>query len=85
MNLNSPKFKVGDIVQLKGCPFDEQISEELAEYNFLKDKKQTVTEIQRVCKKLGTSGQWIKTDFMTDWTDKAWFKLIKKNIGVKNK
>lgn len=78
MNLNQTNFKVGDIVKLNGNPFDEQLLENI-KYYFLKNKKHIVTEVKRVSKKEGASGQWIKTNLMNDdWTDKAWFKLVKK-------
>lgn len=69
-----PMFKKGDKVKLIGCPFDEQISKELQEYIRVKDKTQKVIAIKKVDYD-GTTGQWIKTNFMkSDWTDKAWFQ-----------
>ena len=75
-------FKVGDKVRLDGCPFDEQIAQELIRYIEVKDRIQTVT-------KVGFPGdldapwddnpqlgrQWVKTDLMTDWTEAGWFEL----------
>ncbi len=69
-------FKVGDKVKLNGCPYDEQIVAELIIYTFMKDQVQAVIETKRVSEE-GTSGQWIKTDHMADWTDSAWFTEVK--------
>lgn len=73
MNLNNTDFKVGDKVILDGCPFDEQIADDLLEYIEVKDQVQVVTRVRRVTEE-GTSGQWIQTNSMPNWTDKAWFK-----------
>lgn len=66
-------FKVGDRVKLNGCPFDEQITEELLMYTWMKDKIQVVIDTM-VPDEEGTSGQWIKTDYIGGWTDSFWFK-----------
>lgn len=66
-------FQVGDKVKLIGCPFDEQITEELLMYTWMKDKIQVVTDTM-VPDEEGTSGQWIKTDHISDWTASPWFK-----------
>lgn len=66
-------FEIGDKVKLSGCPFDEQIPEELLMYTFLVNQVMTVTDAE-VPNEEGTSGQWIKTDMMSEWTDSEWFK-----------
>ncbi|MGH7974822.1 MAG: hypothetical protein ACREBR_04805 [bacterium] len=68
----SKKFKKGDLVILNDCPYDEQIPGELERYFKLKCLSQFVTDTM-VCREHGSSGQWIKTDSMNDWTDSAWF------------
>lgn len=65
-------LQIGDKVQLCGNPFDEQIPEELLMYMFVSGKIQTVTDVM-IPDEEGTTGQWVKTDLMPDWTDKAWF------------
>lgn len=66
------KLEIGDQVQLCGNPFDEQIPEELLLYMFLQGKIQRVTHTM-VPDEEGTSGLWIRTDMMPDWTDATWF------------
>jgi len=79
--MNKKLISKGDLVKLKGNPFDEQIPEELELYNRLKDKVQKVVDIKDVSKLKGTSGLWIKTDVMSeDWTDYAWFEPIPQPI-----
>jgi hypothetical protein len=68
-------FNIGDKVKLTGCPFDEQIVEELLMYTFLKDKIQVVTEVM-VPEEENTSNQWIKTNHIADWIDYAWFEKV---------
>lgn len=68
-------FKIGDKVTLNGCPFDEQIADQMLMYTFLILNVQTVTDI-KVVDEEGTSGQWVKTDMTPDWIDSAWFKKI---------
>lgn len=80
-------FKVGDKVKLNGCPFDEQIPEEVMEYAKVASKTMVV---KRVSKKTDMDAPWsgedeqdpdgtfIKTNLMSDWTSAAWFKLAKK-------
>lgn len=67
-------WKVGDFVQLKDNPWDEQIPEDIERYHKLKSKAQEVTEVKDVSHLEGTSGQWVKTDLIDDWTDSNWFK-----------
>ena len=69
------KFQINDIVKLNGCPFDEQIAEEVLLYAFLKDKEMRVTMVM-VPDEEGTSGLWIRTDMIPDWTDAAWFEKV---------
>jgi hypothetical protein len=68
-------LKVGDKVKLNGCPFDDQIAEELLRYIEVKDQIQIVTKVKKTTE-YGTSGQWVKTNLMDDWCDKAWFDKI---------
>jgi len=70
------EIKIGDIVKLKGNPFDEQIPEELELYNRLKDRTQKVIDVKDVSKLEGTTGLWIKTNLIYDWTDKVWFEKV---------
>lgn len=70
------KLKRGDKVKLNGCPFNEQIVSELLLYTFLKDQVMTVTAAE-VPKEEGTSGQWVKTNLISEWTDSEWFKKVK--------
>lgn len=74
MNLKNKKFKVGDLVKLDGCPFDEQIPAQLLVYLCMKDKTHAITAVC-IPEETGTSGQWIKTNLLNGWYDKAWFKL----------
>ena len=68
------KYKIGDKVILKGNPYDEQIPEELEKFVNLASKTHTVTAIKDVGE-IGTSGQWIKTDLISEWIDGHWFML----------
>ncbi len=68
------KFKKEDKVKLKGCPYDEQIPEELEKFIGLTNKIQIVTEILDVSNLKGTSGQWIKTNYEKEWIDSVWYK-----------
>lgn len=63
------KFKVGDKVILNGCPFDEQIVEEMEEYIPLVGKVQVVTELG-----IRDEGHLLRTNKMKDWTADIWFK-----------
>lgn len=76
------KFKINNRVKLSGCPFDEQMIEEMTRFYSLKDEIQIVTELKETTE-VGTSGQWIKTNLMPDWTDAAWFKLNKTKTKMK--
>jgi len=85
-------FQVGDKVKLTGCPFDEQIVEELLMYTWMKNKVQVVTRVSdpedldipadyietegKVTMLPSKKGQWIKTDHIADWTDSVWFKKV---------
>lgn len=71
MNMNN-KFKIGDKVILKGCPYDEQIPEEMEKFIELASKTQTITAIKDV-DEAGTTGQWVKTDLEPVWMDKTWY------------
>ncbi|MFQ5686189.1 MAG: hypothetical protein ACE5GV_05960 [Candidatus Scalindua sp.] len=64
---------VGDIVRLSGCPYDEQIPEEMEKFSQLFNIKQTVIEIKDVSGEEGSTGQWVKTDKEPNWIDKAWY------------
>lgn len=66
------KLSVGDVVQLKGNPFDEQIPEEMAEYVRLKGVDMRITDAKDV-DYYGTSGQWVKTNLIEGWADSVWF------------
>jgi|SRR6185295_4316262 len=78
---SEPMFKVGDKVQLNGCPFDEQIIDEVLMFTFLVTQTMTVT---RVSKSSDVDvpyddapvepGRWIKTDLTPDWIAASWFK-----------
>ena len=72
-------FKVGNNVILNGCPFDEQIPEEAMRYAVVNNKIQVITHIKDVSHLEGTSGQWVKTNFIGDWIDGAWFSASQKN------
>lgn len=65
------QFKIGDKVILKGCPYDEQIPEELDKFVKIASKTQIVTDIKEV----STTSQWIKTDLEAEWSDSAWYML----------
>ncbi len=69
-------LKIGDRVKLNGCPFDQQIPEEIIKFYEMKDKIQIVKKTKKVTDP-GTTGQWIKTNLIKDWIDKAWFKRCK--------
>ncbi len=69
---------IGDKVTLKGNPYDEQIADEMKTYANVKAAVQTVTEVKDVRHMAGTSGWWIKTDVMRDWTSIGWFKILPK-------
>lgn len=67
-------FQVGDKVKLNGCPYDEQIPEEMLIYTFLVTQTLTVTEVCVPDDLDGTSGQWVATDMTPRWIDAQWFK-----------
>ena len=74
-------FKVGDKVKLNGCPFDEQIIEEVMMFAWLVSQTMTVTRVSSPLDmdvpyddKPSEPGRWIKTDLMPDWTASTWFK-----------
>jgi len=76
-------FKVGDKVKLDGCPFDEQIPEEMLMYTFLVVQTMNVTRVSKPddldapwVEEGAVEGQFIKTDMMPDWTSSAWFKKV---------
>ena len=69
----SETFKVGDVVVLNGCPFDEQIASEAMQYARLKDVPMKILQTKKVSE-YGTSGQWVKVRQILGWTDSAWFK-----------
>jgi hypothetical protein len=69
-------LEVGDKVKLFGCPYDEQITDEAVKFAKLEEKVQTVTDVKDTTHIKGTTGQWVKTDFEPEWTDKAWYKAI---------
>lgn len=78
------KLVLGDKVKLDGCPFDEQIVDQLMLYTFLKNQVMTVTRIAKPgdsfapdAEDLTPGQQWIKTNMMDEWTDSAWFKKAK--------
>jgi len=74
-------FKVGDKVKFSGCPFDEQIPEEMMMYAFLATQTMTVVRISKpgdldvpATDEVEPEGRWIITDLTTDWIDSFWFK-----------
>ena len=76
-------FKVGDKVKFNGCPFDEQITEEVMMYNFLATQTMKVIRVSKpddldvpATDEVEPEGRWIITDLTTDWIDQAWFKKI---------
>lgn len=71
------RIAIGAKVKLKGNPYDEQIAHEAMQYANVKESIQIVTEVKDVREMKGTSGWWIKTDVMRDWTDLAWFTVVK--------
>lgn len=75
-----PSFKKRDIVVLDGCPFDEQIPEEARRYSQLVNVPMIVTHIKKVHAH-GSSGQWVRTSQIKDWTDAAWFMSYQKPKG----
>lgn len=64
-------FYIGDKVVLNGCPFDEQIMEDLLQYIDLKNRVMTITKVKKVTEH-GTSGQWIQTNLLKEWIDGSW-------------
>lgn len=76
MNIVKGKMNLlakGDKVVLNGCPFDDQIASEAMRYAVLKGTVMLVTKVKRTTE-YGTSGQWVQTDHINEWIDKAWFK-----------
>jgi len=69
------QLKVGELVVLVGCPFDEQIPGEAMKYACLKSEVMKVLETRKVSFE-GTSGQWIKVSKISGWIDKAWFTPV---------
>lgn len=63
--------KIGDKVKLTGCPFDEQIPEELTKYIKLEDKEQIVTKVTKV-----SHGYWIRTDLCEEDIDLGWYEVM---------
>lgn len=77
-------FKIGDKVQFNGCPFDEQIPEEMMMYTVLASQTMTVTRAAVPGDLFAPwtedpipGQQWVKTDMTPDWIDSAWFKRVK--------
>ena len=64
------KFKIGDQVNLKSNPLDEQ----LGEYITLGLK--TITDVKDTSDIPFTSGQWVKISEHNDWIDSSYFELI---------
>jgi len=66
-------LKVGDKVKFIGCPYDEQISEELEKWYNIKNQIHTIVEVKDTSDMNGTTGQWVKTDLEPEWIDKVWY------------
>ena len=64
----------GDVVVLRGCPYDEQISKELKKYSKLVGVEQIIVKVKDTSGLKGTTGQWVKTDKEPEWIDKIWYK-----------
>lgn len=76
-------FKIGDKVKLSGCPFDEQIPDQMLMYTFLVPQVMTVTRaavpgdlFAPWTEEPQPEQQWIKTDMTPDWIDSYWFKKV---------
>ncbi len=74
-------LQLGDKVVLNGCPFDEQIVDQVLMYVFLKDQVMTVTRIARpgdsfapYIEDAKPEQHWVKTNLTDDWIDSYWFK-----------
>jgi hypothetical protein len=64
------KFKVGDRVVLKGCPYDEQIAGEVMKYARLKDEPCRVLRVEWVDDGSG----WQVTTWEHRTCHEDWFK-----------
>jgi len=63
-------FKIGDKVNLKANPLDEQRGE------FIALGEKIIIDVKDVSHIKGTSGQWVKIAEHNDWIDSPWFERI---------
>jgi hypothetical protein len=70
------KFKIGDQVMLKGCPYDEQIAGEALRYAKVANLIQTITWTGNPYKGDPHAEWQVKTDLMKDHLSEYWFKKV---------
>jgi hypothetical protein len=69
--MSKPKFKVGDMVMLAGCPYDEQLADDAMKYAAVKSSKSKVIRVHWL-----TGAGWqvmtrVHGDLHQDWYKKA--------------
>lgn len=76
-------FRVGDKVKFNGCPFDEQVPEEMLMFTFLSTHTMMVLRVSKpddldvpATDEVQPAGRWVLTDLTPDWIDAKWFEKV---------